>query len=74
VKWRIVARKDGAILHDAVTLVELEARLAFDVLASANAECAVYDNIELQVLRVGRRRYEPLLQAVGAHVISWGPS
>jgi hypothetical protein len=70
-KWRIVARKNGQIVQDAATFSELEARLAFDKLARANVEAKAYDNLELQILRVGKRRYEPVLQAVGSLAIQW---
>lgn len=70
-KWRIVARKGGKIVHDACETQEFTARLAFGVLAQANAEAKAYDNLELQVRRAGERRYAPVLQAVGSRVVEW---
>lgn len=74
-RWRIQARKGGRVVREAMAKTEFEARLAFVLLRQANEPAIAagegYDNIELQVRRAGRSRYEPVLQAVGHRIIEW---
>jgi hypothetical protein len=54
---------------------EGEARLAFTLLRKANVianeDGGGYDNIELQVRRVGASRYVAVIQAIGPRIIDW---